>query len=437
LAPAAIKNAFTQLFAGLSIKEGDLFHLHNVLLRRTLIVLALFSIAINSPSVQAQSGGTLPLATPDEASQLTVQAIKDREAGFMAEARAGFQKACNRNDFLGCYNLGVMIDKNQGGPYERGAARAAYSKACDGNYIKGCFDLGVMLRNGIGMSLDLPAARIALSKACDGSNLDACVGLGYMLNDEESNFVDRPAARTAYRKACDGNIAISCSNLGIMLIEGKGGLTDLPAARLALRKACDGNEYDSCFTLGIMLNKGLGGPADLSAARIAYSKICKRNNIQGCFIKNPPILSSSPASITAALPENPRTVYLKACDSIKIVNCFDLGLMLEFGRGGPPDLLAARAAYRRACEGGRYEKADSCMALGQMLKDGKGGPVNLPSARAYFQKACDAGRPDSCINLGIMLFDTKDSADREKAKTMFDKACRARYRLACGVAALL
>ncbi|MEN0065270.1 MAG: tetratricopeptide repeat protein [Myxococcota bacterium] len=69
----------------------------------------------------------------------------------------------------------------------------------------------------------------------------------------------------------------------------------------------------------------------------------------------------------------------------------------------------------------------ACHELGKLVRDAKGGPQDLPRAVEMFQLACRAGVQESCIDLGMLVYDPKADAgirsEPARAVEFFFNAC--------------
>ena len=69
----------------------------------------------------------------------------------------------------------------------------------------------------------------------------------------------------------------------------------------------------------------------------------------------------------------------------------------------------------------------ACHKLGRLVRDAKGGPTDLPRAVEMFQIACRAGLEESCIDLGMLVYDPAPDSevrpDPARAVEFFFNAC--------------
>jgi TPR repeat protein len=86
-----------------------------------------------------------------------------------------YQLACERDDSLGCNNIGVMWEGGRGGLVKDEARAAAlYEKACAGGSVNACSSLGWFLFQGRVVPKDEPRGIELLRKGCQGGNEWGC-----------------------------------------------------------------------------------------------------------------------------------------------------------------------------------------------------------------------------------------------------------------------
>ena len=103
---------------------------------------------------------------------MVLKGNKAYKAKHYARARALFDRACRGGDDKGCYNLGVMFSKGDGGARDEARARALFAQACKGGFVKGCYNLGLMFSKGDGGARDF--ARALFDQTCKGGNAKGC-----------------------------------------------------------------------------------------------------------------------------------------------------------------------------------------------------------------------------------------------------------------------
>ncbi len=143
------------------------------------------------------------------------------------------------------------------------------------------------------------------------------------------------------------------------------------------------------------------------------------------------------AAINAARPDyhNARKSFSEACmNSHHAQSCNELGYLVRDAKGGPKDLPRAAEMFEIACKG---EIATACVDFGKALYNGDGIKAQPERAVELFDSACAAETPlaRACTALGTAYEEgngvARDRADKEKATTLYLKACGLKYAPAC------
>jgi len=127
-----------------------------------------------------------------------------------AEALPLFQKACDGENLIGCYNLGVLYANGQGVDQDFARARSLYQKACYGGVVSSCTGLGYLASSGQGAPPDFAQARAFFQRACDGGDMLGCHNLAALYQNGQGVAHDDAHARALYQKACDGGVEQAC-----------------------------------------------------------------------------------------------------------------------------------------------------------------------------------------------------------------------------------
>lgn len=114
---------------------------------------------------------------------------------------------------------------------------------------------------------------------------------------------------------------------------------------------------------------------------------------------------------------------------------YNLGVMLEAGRGVPRDERKARDWYAKAGEAGEVK---AMVLLGDMFARGRGGARDLTEAVAWFERGARGGDPLAMSNLAYMLESgTGTPRDQARAVEWYREAAKAGDAEAmCNLAAL-
>lgn len=98
---------------------------------------------------------------------------------------------------------------------------------------------------------------------------------------------------------------------------------------------------------------------------------------------------------------------------------------LEHGRGGPQDLVQAKAEYTIAADGG---VTNALVDLGRMHGMGLGGERDDAKARDYYRRAASRGNVVAMNNLGHMLWQGQGgAAEPEEARKQIEQAAAAGF----------
>lgn len=113
-------------------------------------------------------------AAVDMVSGSNLGALNQSGQGFdhpdLDTAIAFFEKACDRGNALGCFNLGLAYDDGQGIDRDPDKPAILYRMACEGASGEGCVNLGVFYAHGTGVAVDLAMAATFYRQSCDSGN---------------------------------------------------------------------------------------------------------------------------------------------------------------------------------------------------------------------------------------------------------------------------
>ena len=103
-----------------------------------LVFLAVFLAPAAAYSADTGSG----LSDEQRAHFMNLEGVGAYNSKNYARARTLFDQACKGGHATGCFNLGLMFDKGEGGPQDLARARTFFDQACKGGHATGCFNLG-------------------------------------------------------------------------------------------------------------------------------------------------------------------------------------------------------------------------------------------------------------------------------------------------------
>ncbi len=170
------------------------------------------------------------------------EAIKAEKRGEMQKVKKFLQKACDKQNAKGCYNLGLFfLQKHQEKEAKRylQKAKKLFEKECEKNIYDGCKVLSLMYAYGIGVSQNYKKALKLAKKACDGKDGDGCsiYGTFYTQANDYSNQAYTIANRY-YKKACDMRIGSGCYDLAYNYLQGRGTPKNDKIAQMLFKQAC-------------------------------------------------------------------------------------------------------------------------------------------------------------------------------------------------------
>ena len=133
-------------------------------------------------------------------------------------------------------------------------------KACDLDNALGCYKLGVMYWNGNGIERSIPEALTGMEKGCRLRDAEACQSLGdlYLMGDQEIR--DTPRAATFYSSACDLGSGAACLSMGRLAGQGALGQEGREQEAQYYEKSCKLDYGMGCVNLGYLYAEGIGFP---------------------------------------------------------------------------------------------------------------------------------------------------------------------------------
>ncbi len=119
-------------------------------------------------------------------------------------------------------------------------------------------------------------------------------------------------------------------------------------------------------------------------------------------------------------------LFVEACDGGEPAGCYNVGLMVQDGRGIAVDLATAAAAYEDGCRGG---SSMACDNLGTLYVDGNGVAASPEKAAELYRRGCNgsswsSGHANACVNLGRLYRDGRGvGKDPARAVELFEEVC--------------
>lgn len=123
-----------------------------------------------------------------------------------------------------------------------------------------------------------------------------------------------------------------------------------------------------------------------------------------------------------------------ACAAGNDMACTGMGYAYAFGAGGKDtDYAKAKGLIEGPCERGNQK---ACSVLGQLHYYGWGVPKDIEKARPLWDKACKADLRRACLFLGLALSapdGPPEWRDEEKGESLIRKACKLGHSDACDI----
>lgn len=278
---------------------------------------------------------------------------------------------------------------------------------------------------------------------------------------EHSTAGRHAAAYAQWLPLAEQGHAESQFNIGLMLRDGLGVAADPVKSLEWTRKAAAANYPDAYLALGVRHAKGSGVPKDAAEALRLWRQGAVLGDADSAFYAGQALFfgldvpRDGPGGLKlllqAAQADTPSVraqsilgmIYLtgedgmardyaKARQWLSLAAAGEesqaqhhLGVMYQFGRGGPADMRRAVAWYERAARQGYPASLNN---LGVFYKTGKNLPKDVKKAREYFERAHAGGNLDATMNLGDMLFLGRGvPVEREKAVALYKQAAEAAH----------
>ncbi|MDQ1920201.1 tetratricopeptide repeat protein [Massilia pseudoviolaceinigra] len=249
--------------------------------------------------------------------------------------------------------------------------------------------------------------------------------LGLMLRDGLGVPADAAKSLEWTRKAAAANYPDAYLALGVRHANGTG-VTKDPAEALRLwRQGAALGDANSAFYAGQALFFGLDVPRDGPGGLKLL--------LQAAQADTPSVRAQSILGMIYLTGEDGvARDYAKARQWLSLAAAGEesqaqhhLGVMYQFGRGGPADVRKAVAWYERAARQGNPASLNN---LATFYKNGKVLPKDVKKAREYFERAHEGGNLDATVNLGDMLFLGRAAeAERDKAVALYKQAAEAAH----------
>ena len=377
-----------------------------------------------------------------------------KQQGSQSHAIQAYAKGCDLGDTESCLHAAELLGSGRDVKHLK-TALLYYGRACASEdselcskrkdfiahhrsaIIQWCNSLGADLCLGVarGLKTDFPGLAVkAYRRSCKLGDPKGCYLLGGMLEGKR-NMARKKEAWKAYLKACRDEYKDACDKFGDML-------GNLPDRRLAKVLCHQGKAY-ACTIMGLMWQLGKGGPENHGKARAFFKQACNMDFGQGCMLLGNSLKGDKAWMYLSRACElgvdeacerildmgktvgKGRKVAQLLCEQGKVRYCYELGRMMENGKGGQKDMAGAMAGYDLGCRQGHLT---SCVKLADYLVkqgEGSGEMKYLVRAAKLYERACKQDSGSGCKQLSSL------SKDKKYSRTLDNNLCKQGDAFAC------
>jgi uncharacterized protein len=315
-----------------------------------------------------------------------------------AVARDWFRKSAEKGNVVGKRMLGYLLtdseqeaDRIEGVAWLREAADAG-----DGSAMN---TLGYVLQNGIGVEKDLQQAKAWFQKGAAVGEAYAIYNLGMLKKNGVGEPRDINKAREWFEKASDMGLELATCELGNTLVADDGATPDPQRGWKLILQAADAGEGACQFGAGLAYRFGNATiKADMKKAA-HYMELAAAQGWQDASAQLAEISMHENEDDAEKIREGRATLTrLAAADSPRAQ--FLLAEACILGRPWPRDFACARHYFELAGNGGILAGASN---MGLLLQAGLGGAPDLEAAETWYRKAISMGAQPSRYELGRLL----------------------------------
>ena len=390
-----------------------------------------------------------------------------------AKSRTLFEKACKLNRASACAYLGRIYYKGDGVNKDPEKKFLYWRKACELGNEKSCDHVYVWIRDKKAPQNINKLLRYYENK-CSADNSKACSNLAYMLSysgyqETDGWFKSRERVNDLFIKSCELNNSTGCYNAGKFygvsscvfsrefsqksLDKILGSLKyNKKACSLGLGKSCDvvanilkcgGGTYGTTKKNYVKIvheeekkyrqlacKNGFGkcGKQKHIATRAENSEECNNGSAEGCARLAYQWLKGQGGEKD---PPKARNLFSKACQQSGHIGCLNYGKMWLKGDGGPKNPGRAREIFESTCFGDGSTDGRACNALAPLFLDGIGGSPDLSKAKLCYEKSCYMYAANCKKAADMYLSDRFGKIDHQKAKELYQTACRKGDKESC------
>ena len=175
------------------------------------------------------------------------------------QALLGYQKAADKGDPLGQFDLGLIYEKGKGIPVDEVKAKELYQKAADQGHVQAMVQLAGLYFNGATGSRDQDAALEWYKKAADKGDRDALYQLGLLSETGVATKLDFSEALQYYQKAANKGDAKAMLALARIYQYGLGVAKDNQQAMHYYKKLAEMGNAFAQYQLATFYYEGLDG----------------------------------------------------------------------------------------------------------------------------------------------------------------------------------
>lgn len=307
---------------------------------------------------------------------------------------------------------GIDREIGKGGAADPRAAEELYEAACLAKDPAGCFHFELLQRTRRILDVhkrDVIAA--PFEAACEKGDMRGCYRVGMLLDDDGGLAIDGGRAFDLFERACAGGYAYACMRAATLWIVGPPSQQPESKTTALARTttACDAGFPHACSLAASVLDD------DDARARM-YARSCELGGVRDC-------LDLARAAI-------PQPAF--ACDQCPVdggpEQCFDCRVMQCRRESCCPTCADRDRAACCADDGPVAEHPLVTTAVDPREHERGEARANeiLARTRDFLERSCERAHPRACVELARILDDdTLPTPDPARARSLFERACRA------------
>jgi TPR repeat protein len=313
---------------------------------------------------------------------------------------------------------GIDREVGKGGAADPRAAEELYEAACLADDPAGCFHFELLQRTRRILDQDKRAAIAApFEAACDKGDMRGCYRVGMLLDDDGGLALDGARAFELFERACAGGYAYACMRAATLWLVGPPSQKPESKATVVARATltCDAGFPGGCTLLASVVE-------DDAARERLHARSCELGGVRDC--------------VDLARTAIPQPAF--ACDQCPAdggpEQCFDCRIMQCRRESCCPTCADRDRSACCADEGSVTEHPLVTTAVDPQLRargEARATEV-LAGPRDFLERSCERAHPRACVELARILDDDAlPSPDPVRARTLFERACRAEDPAGC------